>query len=198
VRRGSRVFTPALDNRAGCAILLELAARLRDRPVACAPWFVFSVQEEFSLRGVLPTARRIKPDVALAVDIAVACDTPDLDRTEVRLGGGPALSTYSFHGRGTLAGVIPNPRLLGYMESVAEQSGLPVQRNVFFGGLTDGSYVQLENEGIPTLDVGFPTRYTHSAMECCDLADLLATVDLLEAALRAMPADLDLRRGLPT
>ena len=41
----------------------------------------------------------------------LATDTPDMaDRGDVALGGGPAMSIYSFHGRGTLNGVDPAPR----------------------------------------------------------------------------------------
>jgi len=195
MRRGTQVVSPALDDRAGCAILLELAARLRGSELSCRPWLVFSVQEEFSLRGVLPAARRVRPDLAITVDLAVACDTPDLARTDVRLGAGPAIGMYSFHGRGTLAGVIPNPKLVQLVELAAARDGIPVQANVFFGGLTDGSFLQLENDGIPTVDIGFPTRYTHSPVECCDLRDLSGTVDLLASVLRSLPAPLRLARG---
>ncbi|GAC1433350.1 MAG: hypothetical protein NVSMB65_07140 [Chloroflexota bacterium] len=168
---------------------------MREHTLPCRPWLVFSVQEEFSLRGVLPAARRLDPAIAIAVDVAVSCDTPDLRRTEVRLGGGPALGTYSFHGRGTLAGVIPPPKLLRLMEGVARAEDIAVQHNVFFGGLTDGSFLQLENNGIPTIEIGFPTRYTHAPMECCDLDDLEAVARLLGAFLRALPRDVDLGRG---
>ena len=195
MQRGSRVFSPALDNRAACAILLDVAALLRGQALSCRPWLVFSVQEEFSLRGVLPAARRIAPDIAIAVDVAVSCDTPDLRRTEVCLGGGPALGTYSFHGRGTLAGVIPPPKLLGLMESVARAHEIPIQHNVFFGGLTDGSFLQFENNGIPTIEIGFPTRYTHAPLESCDLTDLQAVSHLLLAFLRTLPEQVDLARG---
>jgi putative aminopeptidase FrvX len=72
---------------------------------------VFSVQEEFNLRGALVAAQALKPDIAIQIDLMLATDTPDMaDRGEMRLGGGPGISLYSFHGRGTLNGVIPHPR----------------------------------------------------------------------------------------
>ena len=78
---------------------------------------VWSVQEEFNLRGVLPAATALQPDIALQIDLMLACDTPDMaDRGEVALGGGPGISLYSFHGRGTLNGVIPHPALVRLME----------------------------------------------------------------------------------
>ena len=64
---------------------------------------VFSVQEEFNLRGALTAAQALSPDIAIQLDLILATDTPDMTaRGDVRLGGGPAMSLYSFHGRGTL------------------------------------------------------------------------------------------------
>ena len=75
---------------------------------------VFSVQEEFNLRGAVTAAQALSPDIAIQLDLILATDTPDMTaRGDVRLGGGPAMSLYSFHGRGTLNGTIPHPALVG-------------------------------------------------------------------------------------
>ena len=75
--------------------------------------FVFSVQEEFNLRGAVTAAQVLQPDIAIQLDLLLATDTPDMGyRGDVRLGGGPAMSMYSFHGRGTLNGTIPHPALV--------------------------------------------------------------------------------------
>ena len=39
---------------------------------------VWSVQEEHNLRGVLPAATALAPDIAIAVDLMLACDTPEM------------------------------------------------------------------------------------------------------------------------
>ena len=54
--------------------------------------------------------------------------------------------------------------------------------NVQAGALTETAYVQLMHRGIACIDVGFPTRYTHSAVEVCDAADLECLTRLLIAA----------------
>ena len=83
--------------------------------------FVFSVQEEFNLRGALTAAQVLKPDIAIQLDLLLATDTPDMGyRGDVRLGGGPAMSLYSFHGRGTLNGTIPHPALVALFERTAQ------------------------------------------------------------------------------
>jgi putative aminopeptidase FrvX len=112
----------------------------------------------------------------------------------MRLGGGPGVSLYSFHGRGTLNGVIPHPAAVRLIEDAAQAAGVPLQRSAQVGVLTDLSYVQLVGDGVVSVDVGFPCRYTHSAMEMCDLDDLAALSTLLVEALRRVGPDFDLDR----
>jgi putative aminopeptidase len=180
-----RMAGTSIDDRAGCAVLLALAARLAGRSAGPTVHLVWSVQEEFNLRGVLPAATATAPDIAFQIDLLLACDTPDMAaRGDVTLGGGPGISLYSFHGRGTLNGVIPHPALVRLMEDTAQATGLPLQRSAHTGALTDLSYIQfMGSEGVACLDVGFPLRYTHSALEVVDPTDLSQLTDLLAAAL---------------
>ena len=182
---GSRMAGTSIDDRAGCAVLLTLAARLAKRTTGPTVHLVWSVQEEFNLRGVLPAVTATAPDIALQIDLILACDTPDMaTRGDVTLGGGPAISLYSFHGRGTLNGVIPHPALVRLIEETARDTAIPLQRSAHTGALTDLSYIQfMGTEGVACLDIGFPLRYTHSALEVVDLDDLSRLTDLLQAAL---------------
>lgn len=192
---GRRVAGAAIDDRAACAVLLEVARALKGGAGAPTVHLAFSVQEEFNLRGVLPAVRSLAPDVAIQLDLALAADTPDMaEWGEVRLGGGPVMAHYSFHGRGTLNGLIPHPALIGLFERVARDRGLPLQRSVHVGALTETSYVQLEGRGIACLDLGFPARYSHSAREVCDTGDLAGLADLVLAGLAAMEEGFDLDR----
>ena len=118
---------------------------------------VFSVQEEFNLRGALTAAQALQPDIAIQLDLMLATDTPDMgDRGDVALGGGPAMSLYSFHGRGTLNGTIPHPALVALFARRPRRVGLPLQRSAHTGALTDSSYVQLVGAGVAAIDLGFP------------------------------------------
>lgn len=190
------VFSNSLDNRAGCLVLLELIDRLAGKASSSDIFIVFSVQEEFNLHGVLPAVREVNPHVAIALDLAVAADTPDLQgMSDVRLGGGPCLNLYSFHGRGTLAGLIPNPKLSRLIAEVAGTHGIPLQRSTFMGGLTDASFSQFEHRGIPMVDLAFPLRYTHAPLEAVDLEDVHCLIRLVEALLPWLHTELDLKRG---
>jgi putative aminopeptidase FrvX len=192
---GGRVAGTSIDDRAGCAVLLEVARALAAGAAAPTVHLVFSVQEEFNLRGVVPAAQSLKPDIAIQLDLALASDTPDMAGSgEVRLGGGPAMSLYSFHGRGTLNGLISHPALVALFEGAASDAGLPLQRSARVGVLTETSYVQLMHGGIACIDLGFPTRHSHSAREVCDLADLEGLSRLVLAGLARIDQGFSLNR----
>ena len=180
-----RIAGTSVDDRAGCAVLLEMARLLKDRKGGPPVHLAFSVLEEFNLRGAQPLAQKLQPDIAIQLDLMLATDTPDMGaRVDMVLGGGPGMSLYSFHGRGTLNGVIPHPAMVHLFETAAQAAQIPLQRSAQVGVLTDLSYVQLVGEGVASIDMGFPMRYSHSAREVCDLGDLVALTKLLDAALR--------------
>ncbi len=190
-----RIVGTSVDDRAGCAVLLEVARALKARKNGPPVHLAFTVQEEFNLRGALPLAQKIKPEIAIQIDLMLASDTPDMTGCgDVVLGGGPGISLYSFHGRGTLNGVIPHPAMVRLMEEAAQSQNTPLQRSAQTGILTDLSYVQHVGEGVASIDVGFPMRYSHSAREVCDLNDLVALSGLLVAALAGIDRDFSLDR----
>ena len=190
-----RIAGTSLDDRAGCAVMIEVARRLKTISRRPNVHLVFSVQEEFNLRGAVTAAQALKPDIAIQLDIILATDTPDMTaRGDVRLGGGPAMSLYSFHGRGTLNGTIPHPALVQLMTATAREENLTLQRSAHVGALTDSSYVQLVHEGVAAIDLGFPTRYTHSSLEMCDLGDLEELARLTAASIAGIEEGFSLNR----
>ncbi len=191
-----RVAAKSLDNRVGCAMLIQtLAALAQERPAATVH-LVASVQEEFNVRGVWPAFQALKPNAAICLDVTVACDTPELRYlSDVSVGGGPVISTYQFHGRGTLGGLIPNPKLRRYLEHVAAAEGILTQREVLLGVITDAAFSQLLGEsGVAMASLSVATRYTHSPVESCSVRDIDAATRLLIAAARGYDAALDLSR----
>lgn len=192
---GGRIAGTSVDDRAGCAVLLELARQLKTRKSGPPVHLAFTVQEEFNLRGAQPLAQTILPDIAIQIDLMLASDTPDMAaRGDMVLGGGPGMSLYSFHGRGTLNGVIPHPAMVHLYETTASAEDIPLQRSAQTGVLTDLSYVQLVGQGVASIDMGFPMRYSHSAREMCDLSDLVGLSELLAAGLAAIGPEFSLDR----
>lgn len=190
-----RIAGTSVDDRGGCAAIVEAARALLKAKKRPTVHFVFAVQEEFNLRGALVAAQVLQPDIAIQIDLLLATDTPDMGyRGDVTLGGGPAMSLYSFHGRGTLNGTIPHPALVKLFETTSERTGIPLQRSAHTGALTDSSYVQLVGGGVAAIDVGYPMRYSHSSLEVCDLRDLEALTKLLVEGIAAIDGSFSLDR----
>jgi putative aminopeptidase FrvX len=193
---GGRFSAKALDDRLGVAALLACVDRLLDSPPPLGVVAAFTTQEEFHLRGGLALVARFAPDIVVNVDVAPAGDTPDLaGASPVRLGGGPSLSRYNFHGRGTLGGLIPHPALVRAVERAAGDAGISLQYDATVGVITDAAFLPMATaEGIAAVDIGIPCRYLHSPVETAQLSDVVATADLLGAVLPLL-ADADLTRG---
>lgn len=192
---GGRVTGTFLDNRGGCATLVDIARRLRERRPACDVYLVGTVWEEFNLRGAMLAARTVAPDLAISLDVTLAGDTPDLAaRYSDTLGQGACVQLYSFHGRGTLNGTLPHEPMFKLAKRAAQSAGLPLQRFATVGMLTDASYLQLEGQGVACLEMGFPTRYTHTPVELSDTADLAALAAIVAEMLRGVDAGFQLAR----
>jgi len=183
---GNKVTGTSVDNRGGCAVLAGLAAFFNKRRPLGDVYLAGTVWEEFNLRGAALASRNINPDAAISLDVTLSGDTRDLSaRYDVALGKGACVQLYSFHGRGTLNGTLPNGPLFELVKNTAGELGLPLQRFASVGMLTDAAYMQLEGRGTACLEMGFPARYTHSPVEVCDTGDLNALVTLCgESALR--------------
>ncbi len=190
-----RIAGTSVDDRAGCAVVIEAARAIIASKHKPTTHIVFSVLEEFNLQGAVTAARSLKPDIAIQIDLILATDTPGMgSRGDVRLGAGPAMSLYSFHGRGTLNGTIPHPALVSLFSATAKRENLTLQRSAHVGALTDSSYVQLLHSGIAAIDLGFPCRYTHSSLEVCDPADLAGLTTLLVKGICGIDRDFSLDR----
>ena len=82
------VKAKALDDRAGCMILLNV---LRESAYAGDMTCVFTVQEEVGLRGATAAAYRIDPELGIALDVTLSGDTPRGHRISVSVGKGPCV-----------------------------------------------------------------------------------------------------------
>lgn len=185
----------SIDDRAGCSIILELAKELKKIKNKPTIHLVFSVQEEFNLRGVIPITKKLLPNIAIQLDIMLSSDTPDMNNvSDIKLGNGPCMSLYSFHGRGTLNGLIPHPKLVNLFSFIANKNKINLQRSAMTGLLTDSSYIQHLGEGIACIDLGFPVRYSHSPNEVCDLRDLILLKKLLINSIKSINKNFNLSR----
>ena len=105
------------------------------------------------------------------------------------------MSMYSFHGRGTLNGLIPHPSLVSLFRKISKQNNIKLQKSATTGVLTDSSYVQFIGKGVASIDIGFPIRYSHSSREVCDLRDLIDLENLLFQAIISIKNNFNLKRN---
>jgi len=77
---GGRTLTTAaegIDNRAACAVALALMENLMDDDFPGTLWVAGTVQEERGLAGARTAAQFVRPDWFIALDVALAGDTPE-------------------------------------------------------------------------------------------------------------------------
>ena len=165
-----RLMAKSLDDRLGCAMLIEVLRRLKSTPheVYC----VFSVQEETTSVGARTAAFSIDPDVAIVVDVTSTGDTPKALPMAVELGKGPAIKVRD-------AGSIADPRVRRWMVQRAKEAKIPYQLEILRDGSTDADVIQPARDGVPSGGVLIPCRHVHSPSELVDLADVENGVKLL-------------------
>lgn len=86
---GGALIGKALNNRLGCAILIETLRQLKKSPHDLS--FVFTVQRQVGARGAGAAAFAIQPDLAFVLDTASASDVPGSPPHGLSLGKGPAI-----------------------------------------------------------------------------------------------------------
>ena len=183
---GSGRYTAhAIDDRAGCAMLLALLEAFRDESPPVTLVLLFTVQEEVGLRGAAAVARGERFDVALAVDMTALDDTPDTGTFHMRLGEGPALKIQD-------ASQLAHPAIQRGLELAACSAGVALQREILLGIGTDAGALQYGDRGVPTGALSIGNRYTHSAVEVIDSRDMESGVRVLRHFVLALH-DLDLR-----
>ncbi|MBL8851872.1 MAG: M20/M25/M40 family metallo-hydrolase [Planctomycetaceae bacterium] len=176
----ARVFGKCVDNRAGVLCVLETARRLAADPPRCNVAFVIVVEEEVGLRGAEVAARKVQPNVVLAIDTVPSGGTPDLPPGALpwTIGAGPLLKVRETKGLSTHGPL----RALVRETAAAEQ--IPVQVIVDTAGITDATSAQQASGDVAATVIGLARRYSHSAVELCDLNDVQAIIDLTVATVR--------------
>ncbi|MGE5261873.1 MAG: M42 family metallopeptidase [Acidobacteriota bacterium] len=164
----------ALDDRTGCAVLVDLLKR--DYPFDL--YGVFTAQEEVGARGARVAAFAIEPDVAFALESTICDDSPkakDISPT-TRLGEGAAISVAD-------NSLLSDSRLVKLLVETAQENRIPYQIKQPMRGGTDAGRIHLVKEGVPSVPVAVPTRYIHSPVSLLSLKDYENTTTLMAKTL---------------
>lgn len=174
------LLAKAWDNRMGCAVAGLVAKQLKGVAHPNTVYAVATVQEEVGLRGARTSVFQVQPDVAFALDVGIAHDTPGTEGDE-KLGGGPLVVAYD-------ASMIPHKGLFDLVRDTAKQLRIPLQFETIERGGTDAGAFHVNAAGVPSLAIGVPSRYIHSHVSIIDRRDVDALVKLLVGVVKKLDA----------
>jgi tetrahedral aminopeptidase len=174
--QGDAWFSPNLDDRAGCLVLLQFLKESQGHPMPHDIHAVFTTQEEVGLRGAGTSAFAVDPEIAIALDVTGTGDTPYARTMAVSLGKGVAIKVQD-------GGMIGHTGLNRLLIAAAEEASIPYQMEVLLGGTTDARAMQTSRGGVPATALSIPCRHIHTPSEVVNTGDVAAAIALLRAFL---------------
>ncbi len=177
IKNGDKVLSKALDDRVGCAILIDLLKSESQYDFYAS----FSVQEEIGLRGAGVAAFSVEPDAAIVIDGTTAADVagvPDSKRVCVQ-GEGAVVSF--------MDGATSYDR---EYYNAALASGIPAQSKCAVAGGNNAGAIHLSRGGVRTLALSVPCRYIHTSGSTCDMRDVIAVRDLTKYMINKIAGEL--------
>lgn len=169
------IKSKALDDRVGCAILLELMKDNYDSDI----YFVFSVQEEVGLRGATVAAYNIKPDLALVIEGTTCSDVygSKPHNQVTNLGAGAVMTAMD-------RAAISDREYYDFIMKTAEDNNIKLQIKRTGMGGTDAGAIQRSCCGVKTAVLAVPCRYIHSPVSVMNPDDCENVYKLAKAVLK--------------
>ncbi|MEA4921500.1 MAG: M28 family peptidase [Clostridiaceae bacterium] len=171
----------ALDDRAGCAVLLELLKEIDKEALRYELYLVFTLQEEVGLRGSAAAVNYLCPDMMIAVDTVPCADTPGMNWKRdlpVQLGKGVVCSLSE--GPGPMNFI--HPDMESKIMSLKDKYDIPLQPLSVcgFSASTDALSGTIQGRGVAGATLTVPRRYSHSPTELMNINDALCMLELLQ------------------
>lgn len=161
----------AWDDRCCVGVALEVIKNLSRLSHECDIYMAATTQEEVGIRGARTAVHTIKPDIAIALDVTTAMDTP-FDSDGLRLGEGVVLSVLD-------SLTIANNGLLNKMEEISKELGLNIRYDFMTVGGTDACNIHKMLDGVVSMTLSLPTRYMHSPRLIIHKEDYRQTIQLV-------------------
>ncbi len=168
-----RVIAPALDDRIGCFIGIEVLNSINSRKLHFDLYFVFTVQEEIGVKGAKTSSYEITPDYGIAIDVTDSGDMPETTPVALSLGKGAAIKVID-------AGMISSREVKDSLIKTAEKNKIPYQLEIITAGTTDAYAMQITKAGVQTGAISIPTRYIHTPGETIDMDDVKNVIKLIK------------------
>ncbi len=166
----------AIDDRIGCAVMLELIKE----EIPVDTWFAFTAQEEVGTRGASVAAYRINPEVALIVEGTTAADLPGVPTTKRICSPGKGV-VIPFMDKGT----IYDRELYAQVTKLAEDNGIAWQTKQMVAGGTDASVIQRSQSGTKVVGIAAAIRNIHSPSCVGNIGDFEALFKLARLFINA-------------
>jgi len=163
----NRYLARAIDDRALLAVATEASRQLKSLSHPNAVVVAATCQEEVGMRGASVVYASARPDIVINLEISVAMDFPLMTSprlSQAALGKGPSIFVFD-------GSMIPNNKFVEWTLKVAKEGGIPVQFESVTGYGEDGAALQKSAQGIPSINLGLPTRYAHSQLGVMDRSD---------------------------
>jgi len=167
---GDILSSKALDDRAGCYILVETLKAISKTENDL--YFVFTVQEELGLRGAKTSAYSIQPHYAISVDTTPCDDIPTGGKSPLKLGNGPAIKIKD-------GSIMCHPYIKNLLINSAESLKINHQYEVLDKGNTDAGAIHTTGVGVITGAISVPLRYNHTACEMASKSDIDNCIKIL-------------------
>ena len=171
----------ALDDRAGCAAMIEIMRSLYRHPTDMPfdVYFAFTSCEEVGIAGVTVAANTVRPDVSLILETTAVNDLPDTK-------GGARVAELGDGGVITIADnyTIYDAGLVRFALGSAEEKGIKCQVKQYMSGGNDSRHVQQSTDGVRVMALSLPTRYIHSSANVAKYEDYASICALIETMLR--------------
>lgn len=177
------VKAKALDDRMGCAAMIEMMRSLKENPISANldVCFCFTVREEIGLSGAKAAAYRIRPDLAIVLETTAIADLPDVAEKE-RVGDVGKGVVVSVMDRST---IYPKEIVTAALD-VAKRENIAAQVKRYVSGGNDAGTIHKTADGIKTLALSVPTRYLHSPACVASMNDYKSQKQLCEAIVRSL------------
>ncbi len=174
-----KVKAKALDDRAGCCILMELLKQEWECDLTC----LFTVQEEVGLRGAKTAVYGLKPDYAVVVEATTCNDVTGIEEGQrvTEQGKGAAISVLDSASRASA-------EVVSVLKHSADRCGVPYQLKASTRGGNDAGAIHLASGGIRTASISIPCRYIHSPVSVMDKRDYDSCLAILTQFLSDMRA----------